>query len=145
MAPHPNIKTRQPPSGGDVLRAVIYAPEPTRAKWIDNELAEEKFTLQVARTVEQVVSALVEDPPPRPQLLIADFDAVSPAELLHLHAIRDQGWFGTVIALGNVPMATRKSLNIDRVIAPPFTRHTLRNAVGNAGIMGPTTKIPKLP
>lgn len=125
--------------------ALVYAPAADRLKWIEEEVAEEKLKLQVVRSVDQVVTALVIDPPPRAMILIADFDAVSGAELLHLHSIREQGWFGTIIALGNVPLATRKSLNIDRVIMPPFAKHSLRNAVANVGVSLATTKIPKIP
>jgi hypothetical protein len=141
---HPNIRGRQGPPPGDVARALIYAPDPTRAAWIDEELAKEAISVQVTRTVEQVVAALIDDPPPRPQFLIADFDAMSPTDLLQLHTIREQGWFGTVIALGTVPMALRKSLNIDRVLTPPFVRNSLRNAIDSVGVLLTTTRIPKI-
>lgn len=140
---HPNTKSRQPPPA-ERARVIIYAPEPTRATWIDEELVAEPLTVQVARTIEQAVAAMIEDPPPRPQLFIGDFDAMAPEDLLRLHAIREQGWFGTVIALGSVAMALRKSLNIDRVLSPPFSRHSLRNAVDNIGILQTTTRIPKI-
>ena len=142
--PHPNTKSRQHPPAAERARVIIFAPAPDRAKWIDEELAGELLTVQVARTVAQVVAAMIDDPPPRPQLLVADFDVISPADLLHLHSIRERGWFGTVIGLGSVPMALRKSLNIDRVLGPPFTRHSLRNAVDGIGILLTTTRIPKI-
>ncbi|MDB4952787.1 MAG: hypothetical protein JWO36_356 [Myxococcales bacterium] len=141
---HPNTRSRQGPPRTELARVLVFAPEPTRAAWIEEELAKEALTVQVTRTVEQTVAALIEDPPPRAQILIADFNAMSPADLLRLHAIREQGWFGTVIGLGTVSMAVRKSLNIDRVLSPPFVRNSLRNAVDGIGVLMATTRIPKI-
>jgi len=65
---------------GDQIRTLIFAPEATRAAWIEGELSRApiSITIQIGRRVRTVVSALVRDPPPRPQVLIVDFDAVSP-------------------------------------------------------------------
>jgi hypothetical protein len=98
--------------------------------------------VQIGFSVAQVVSALVEDPPPRPQILVADFDDMSAGELMHLHVLREQGWFGRIIALGGVPPALRSSLAIERVLAVPRARHALRDAITNAGFLAATTKLP---
>src|SRR5262245_2652444 len=124
MTGHPNVRSRQP-RNADVLRAMVYAPVPAVAEWIESELASRRVTYQLGRTIEQIVAGLVEDPPPRAQLLIADFDAMAPVDVLRIHGIRDQGWFGIVIGLGKVPVSLLASLGIDRVIQPPYRRDQL--------------------
>lgn len=103
-------------------RALALAPG--HETWIRSELAGTGLTTRFVRSVGEVVSALVEAPPPRPQILIVDFSAVSAGELLHLHSIREQGWFGSMIAIGRVALSLRASLGIERsVIVGP---HRLR-------------------
>ena len=74
---------------------------------------------------------------------IADFDAMTPVDVLQLHSIRE-GWFGTIIALGTVSDDLRTSLNIDRVLQPPFGSEVLRKAVTDVGLARPTTRMKKL-
>jgi hypothetical protein len=121
---------------------MIYAPEPSRAAWIESELARAPttVTIQVGRRVRTIVAALVRDPPPRPQVLIVDFDAIKAAELLELHAIRREGWAGRLIALGLVPPSLRASLAIDHVITAPFLRDSLLDCV--AGTRHATQTVP---
>jgi hypothetical protein len=144
---HPRLHSRtvqdDPVSPGDVVRVLVYAP--ARAAALEAELAADKTVLvQIGFSVAQVVSALIEDPPPRPQILIADFDDMGPGEIMHLHVLREQGWFGRIIALGDLPTALRSSLAIERVITAPFARDVLRDVIRNAGFSGPTTKLPVL-
>jgi hypothetical protein len=133
---------RGPDAPGEQIRTLIYAPEPTRAAWIESELARAPITvtIQVGRRVRTIVSALVKDPPPRPQLLIVDFDAITPGELLELHAIRDKGWSGRLIALGVVPRELRASLAVDHVLTAPFIRDSLLDCV--AGTRHATQTVP---
>jgi hypothetical protein len=134
-APTVQLRARGTRRGQDVpgeqVRTLIYAPEPTRAAWIESELSRAPITvtIQVGRRVRTIVSALVKDPPPRPQVLIVDFDAIAPGELLDLHVIRDEGWSGRLIALGTVPPELRASLAIDDVLTPPFLRDSLLDCV----------------
>src|SRR5213078_439545 len=114
-------------SDGAMLRVLVYAPSQARASWIEAELEDKSVIVQIGFSVDHIVSALVEDPPPRPQILIADFDDINPAEVLHLHLLREQGWFGRIIALGNVPPALRSSLAIEHVLVAPFVRDALRD------------------
>ena len=103
-----------------MTRALCYLPDPDQHSWVERELAELRISTQTARSVDQLVSALVEDPPPRPQLLFADFNAMSPGELLHMHRIREEGWFGTVFAIGKTSLLLRSSLRIERVLQLPL-------------------------
>lgn len=121
-------------------RALVFAPAPAVARWIERELAPQRVSCQHARTVEQAVDSLVFAPPPRPQLLIADLDAMTPVDVLQLHAIRD-GWFGLVVALGQVSPELAVSLRIHRELAPPFADGSLAEIVRGAPIMTATTRI----
>jgi hypothetical protein len=143
---HPRLHSRtvqeDPVSPGDVVRVLVYAPR--RAAALEHELADKTVMVQIGFSVAQVVSALVEDPPPRPQILIADFDDMGAGEIMHLHVLREQGWFGRIIALGDLPPALCNSLGVERVIKAPFTRDVLREVLRNAGFASPTTKLPVL-
>ncbi|HEY1816603.1 MAG TPA: hypothetical protein VGG74_29855 [Kofleriaceae bacterium] len=147
---HPNVQRRDPRSPHDsdepitTIRAVVYVVDAERGKWVDEELADEPITVQVARSVEQVVSALVDDPPPRAQILVLDVDSIAPIDLLQLHQIRERGWFGAIVALGQVPAALRSSLSIAHVLMPPLRKNSLRNTITRAGIAMPTTRMPKI-
>lgn len=149
MPVHPRVQTRgghgEPAvSPGAVIRVLVYAPSQTRAAWIETELAGEDAMVQTGYSVEHVVSALVEDPPPRPQILIADFDEFAAGEVMHLHVLREQGWFGRIIALGHVPASLRSSLSIEHVLRPPLVRDALRDVIANTGFVHPTIKLPVL-
>jgi hypothetical protein len=143
---HPRLHSRavqeDPVSPGDVIRVLVYAPK--RAAALEAELADKTVIIQIGFSVAQVVSALVEDPPPRPQILIADFDEMGPGEIMHLHVLREQGWFGRIVAIGDLPSALRSSLAVERVVTTPFTREVLRDVLRNAGFASPTTKLPVL-
>jgi hypothetical protein len=138
---HPNVRTRQPRQDAGLLRAMVYAPSPAVADWIESELASRRVTYQLGRTIEQIVAGLTEDPPPRATLLVADFDAMAPVDVLRIHAIREQGWFGVVIGLGRVPVSLLASLGIDRVLHAPYRPGLLAEAVGEARILNATTRI----
>ena len=115
--------------GDAQLVAVIYVPAAQVAKWVENELDRDGAVLQTARSLPQLMRALVEDPTTRPNVLVVDLDAISPGELLELHSIRERGWFGTIVGLGKVPEPLRLSLGVDHAIAPPFVRDQLRDAI----------------
>ncbi|CAN5541173.1 hypothetical protein BH11MYX1_BH11MYX1_30180 [soil metagenome] len=143
MAGHPNVRSRVPRSADLTIRVLALAADATLA-WIEEEFANEAITLQVARSVDHAVSALVEDPPPRATILVCDFDALDAAQLMELHQVRECGWFGAIIGLGHVPAPLRTSLAITHVLAPPFTKHMLRSAIARAGIGVSTTRMPRL-
>jgi hypothetical protein len=132
---------------GEQIRALVFALEPNRAAWIEGELSRApiSITIQIGRRVRTVVSALVRDPPPRPQVLIVDFDAVSPGELIELHAIRHEGWAGRLIGLGTIPPELRSSLGVDRVFTEPLVRDSLLDCVAGTRHAAVTTAIPLVP
>ena len=139
---HPNVRSRKPGDAGN--RMLVYADKPIISQWIEEELADADFTIQIARSAAEVVAALVEDPPPRPQILVADFLSMSATDVLHIHAIRDRGWFGILIALGPISDDLRKSLNVGPVLLPPFERGALGKVVADIGLHRATTRIGKL-
>jgi hypothetical protein len=117
MTSHPRLRargTRRPKLAHDGIHAIVYAP--AHADWVERELAGTPMTVEQAGSIKQVMEALLGTPPPRPQYLIVDVEQMSVGELLELHAIREQGWFGTVIGLGHVALSLRKSLGIDRTL-----------------------------
>jgi hypothetical protein len=142
---HPRLYKRAAPdhlnAAGAIVRVLVYVPSPIRASWIEAELAHRSVIVQIGFSVDQVVSALVEDPPPRPQVLVADFDAMGPGELMQLHVLRDRGWFGRIIALGDLPPSLRSSLAIDRVLGTSLIRNALREVI-NIELIAPQARIP---
>jgi len=125
------------------VRALVYAPDRQLLEWIDRELGQVAVIVQVAISVRQVVRALVDDPPPRAQLLIADIANMSAIDVLHLHQIRDRGWFGAILAIGRVSSDLSKSLRVDKVVRPCGT-NALRNTVEAIGLDRPTVRIARL-
>lgn len=127
------------------LRALIYAAEPHRAKWVEAELSRAPVTIQMARKVRTVVAALLKDPPPRPELLIVDFDAVTPGELFELHAIRHESWTGRIIGLGAVPRELVLSLTIEHVFPSPLVRDSLLDYIAGTRHAAVTVAVPVVP
>jgi hypothetical protein len=147
---HPRVLARgtrskaAEPAADGKLRVIVHAPQEPRAQWIEHELAGVDAVVQSGRNVEQVVAALIEDPPPRPQVLVVDFDTITQAELLHLHAVREHGWCGRIIGIGIVPAPLRTSLGIERVLNTPLVRDTLRDSIAEIGFHALTRRIPVL-
>jgi hypothetical protein len=129
---------------GEQIRTMVFAPAAELAAWIESELSRApiSISIQLGRRVRTVVSALVRDPPPRPHVLIVDFDALSAGEVLELHAIRDEGWTGRLIGLGTVRPALSASLDVDRVLAAPLVRDSLLDIVAGTGHAAATVPIP---
>jgi hypothetical protein len=123
------------------VRAIVYAPVAKRSEWIERELVREEIMIQTARSIVEVIAAVVDDPPPRPQILVLDFDSLSAAEVLELHSIRERGWFGTIFALGKVPVDLRKSLRIEQVLGS-LVDNSLRVAVSEVGFDAQTRRLP---
>jgi hypothetical protein len=139
--PHPRLFAKGSRLIENAVRAVIYAPNETRAAWIERELLGEEIVIQTGRGIRQMIAALVDDPPPRPQILVLDFDALSGGEILELHTIREQGWCGTIFAIGKVPVGIRKSLRIETTL-DTLIDNALRLAVSELGFDAKTRRLP---
>jgi hypothetical protein len=142
MTSHPNVRRQTPRE--PAARVLAFAPDPAVHEWIERELADRDMTIQVARTIRDIIASLVEDPPPRAQILIGDFDAMTAGEVLELHSIRVT-WYGSLIALGTVDNALRASLSIEFVLPRPLVDGCLRSAVTTIGVERATTKMKTFP
>lgn len=138
-SPHSVVAAR-PPSGerdssatatatGPSVRAIILSPATEREHWIESELIRARAMVQTAYSVRQILMALCEDPPPRPQVLVIDLGTLGPGEIKQLHQIRERGWFGTIVAIGHAPASIRRSLQIERVLGAPLVEGTLAAAI----------------
>ena len=147
MSSHPRLRargTRNQVMKGDVVRALIHT-DPTRRAWLETELRKlGVVVVQSSSNVAELVSALVDAPPPRPTLVFIDFAAMSPGEVLHLHTIRELGWFGALIAVGKVSLALRQSLMIERVLAPNASSDAVRGAIANISPGAQTLRLPRI-
>jgi hypothetical protein len=132
-------------SPNERVRALVFAPDKARAAWIDRELSHAPITVQIGRSARNVVAALTRDPPPRPDVLVIDFDAIVPVDLVELHAIRPGGWFGRMIGVGDVPPELCASLGVDDVLAPPLVRDSLLDCVAGTRHAAVTTACPVFP
>jgi hypothetical protein len=130
----------RPPSPSQY--AIAFAPDPQVTAWIEHELFGEHIALHIAPAI-GFIASLIETLPPRPQILIVDFDALTPAQVEELRVVRE-AWFGTLIALGTVSDDLRASLHVDHVLARPLGSEALRKAVGSVGLERPTTRITRL-
>jgi hypothetical protein len=127
------------------MRTIIYSPAADRVRFLENELGREPTMLQVSRGVKDLVAALIDDPPPRPQILVIDLELLSPAEILHLHSVRDHGWCGTIIALGRVSASLRASLAITAVLPFPLAEDALHDVLAELRFDAQTMRLPVLP
>src|SRR5258706_5999743 len=137
-ASHPRLQARGARPEAPRVRAIAYSSTTQRMQWIEKELAATYLT--IGRSVAAVVSALIEDPAPRPQILVIDLDSLSPGEIMDLHAIREGAWTGTIIGLGRVPPSLRHSLNIDKVLMFPLVDDMLRDTIAQIRFDGPTMR-----
>jgi len=144
MASHPYVRGRGSTARGATNPVIVFAPDEVVARWISEELAGQPLSIQRAPYVKLLVAELVDLHPPRPQIAIVDFDALTAAEVFHLHAIREHGWFGTLIALGRASEELQASLNIERVLRRPFGTAALRKAVRDVGLDRPTARVRRL-
>lgn len=110
-------------------RVLVHATAPARAAWIEAELTHRAIMVQLGFSLPHVISALVDDPPPRPQILVIDFDAMSEGAIMDLHSLRTQGWFGRILAIGDVPPSLCSSLSIDAVLSGPLAQGSLRRQI----------------
>src|SRR5215471_18340791 len=106
-------------------RVLIFAPDPLVLRWIDHELFGERVTTQVVESLAEVVTTLTLVPPPWPQFLIIDVAAISSCDTDMLRAIREAGWPGVVIAIGDASRDQLLSLGVDLVLGRSLDREVL--------------------
>lgn len=121
---------------------LAFAPGSEVEDWIVSEISRLDAFVQIARNVENVIAALIEDPPPRPAIVVVDFDKMEAGEMLQLHAVREQGWCGVIIGVGLIPIPLRSSLGIERVVALPAADGDLEHAIESIGVAAKTVRIP---
>ena len=126
--------------GASKPRCLVYSPDRSLEPWIDSELDGETLIVQAALSARQVVRALVDDPPPRAQLLITEFASMSALDALLLHQLRERGWFGAIIAIGGLSADLKKSLRIELVVRSRV-RGALRSVVANVNLDRPTVRM----
>src|SRR2546423_14733713 len=84
-------------------RVLIFVRDPELRRWIDHELFGEAITSEYVEALTDVVTSLTLVPPPWPQYLIVDVADISSSDVEQLASIRDAGWLGKVIAIGDPP------------------------------------------
>lgn len=121
---------------------LAFAPGSQVEDWIIAEISRLDAFVQIARNVENVIAALIEDPPPRPAIIVVDFDKMEAGEMLQLHSVREQGWCGVIIGVGMIPIPLRSSLGIERVVPLPAADGDLERAIESVGVAAKTVRIP---
>ena len=106
---------------------LVFATDPAFLRWVDHELFGERFTSTVVSTLTDVVANLTLIPPPWPRTLIVDAAELSANDCQMLGAIREAGWPGIVIAVGDECSDLRRTLGIDVTVPRSFKCEALRN------------------
>lgn len=119
---------------------MVYAPGSTRDVWIADELSRTDADYALARNVTEVFRALIDAPLPRPAVLVVDFDHMHPADILELHMLRERGWCGITIGVGQIPRSLQTSLGIERIVGAELG--ALASTIHNLGFTDQTIRIP---
>jgi hypothetical protein len=77
---------------------------------------------------------------PQPQIIVVELELLDARETLQLHEVRG-GWFGSIVAVGEVTAELRSSLGIQSVIPARFERGALRAAIRELGLNKSTTRM----
>jgi hypothetical protein len=110
-------------------RILVFASDPAVRFWVEHETFGERASVEFVDALADIVTRLTLVPPPWPQFLIIDVDAISVADFELLAAIREAGWAGAVIAVGDACDALQRSLGTDLVLPRTFECERLRNAI----------------
>lgn len=121
---------------------LVFAPESDVEDWMVSEISRLDSFVQIERNVENVIAALTEDPPPRPAIVVIDFDKMDAGAMFQLHALRERGWCGVIIGVGMIPIPLRSSLGIERVVTTPANDGDLADAIEAVGFTSQTVRIP---
>ena len=113
---------------------MIYARDAALLRSIEHELFGERISSHVVHSLGDVIANLTLVPPPWPHYLIVDAAEISSADVRLLGAIREAGWHGIVIVIGEASAETCQSLGIDVVLPRSFGNEVLRNALKHAAL-----------
>jgi hypothetical protein len=109
-------------------RILVFASDPALRRWVEHETFGERVSVEFVDALADIVTTLTLVPPPWPQFLIIDAEAISLGDLELLAAIREAGWSGAVIAVGDASEALQRALGTDLVLPRTFECERLRNA-----------------
>lgn len=115
--------------GATTDRVLVLVRDSEVRRWIEHEMFGERVSVDFVDAVPDILTSLTLVPPPWPQLLIIDLDAIARAEVDQLATIREAGWPGMVIALGDPGVTVQRSLDIDIVVPRSLKCEQLRNAL----------------
>jgi hypothetical protein len=115
--------------GTEQCRVLIYAPDPDVRRWVEHELFAEAVNPHVVDGLADVVTTLTLVPPPWPQILILDAAAIGPADLALLSTIRESGWTGSVISIGDPSNGMQRCLGVDVALPRTFKNEMLRTTI----------------
>jgi hypothetical protein len=110
-------------------RILVLASDPAFRLWIEHETFGERVSVEFVDVLADIVTTLTLVPPPWPQFLIVDVEAVSLGELELLAATREAGWAGAIIVVGQPSGALQRALGTDLVLPRTFECERLRNAI----------------
>jgi len=99
---------------------------------IEHELFGERVSSTVVQSLSDVVVRLTVTPPPWPRCLILDAVEASSVDLGFLAAIREAGWAGVVIAIGDASSGVCHALGIDVTVPRNFGCEVLRTELKRA-------------
>lgn len=125
-------------------RVLVFAADPDIRRWIEHELFGERVTTDYVDSPAEVVARLTLVPPPWPQLLVVEAALLPCEESETLGAIRQAGWPGMVIAIGEVSDDVERALSIDRVLSRRLGSEILRSAIRDVGAERPTVPFRRL-
>jgi hypothetical protein len=115
--------------GDSTERVVVLVRDPDVRLWIEHEMFGERVSVDYVEAVADILTSLTLVPPPWPQLLIIDLDAIPLAEVASLATIREAGWPGMVIAIGDPSTVVQRSLDIGIAAPRSLQCEQLRNAM----------------
>jgi hypothetical protein len=121
---------------------IVYATNPGIRRWIEEELAGENYEVIAAPMFVDATNAL-RGPEVLRQLVVVDLEALSPEEIAELQRVRDQGWNGRLVGLGDAREFSR-GLRLTHAIPRPLGSESLRAYVSELEQNRDTMKLPKL-
>jgi hypothetical protein len=127
VAAHRARPRRRPHDHKD--RILVLASDPAVRLWVDHDTFGEPVSVEFVDTLADIITTLTLVPPPWPQFLIVDVDAISCSDFDLIAAIREAGWAGAVIAVGNACEELQRALGTDLVLPRTFECERLRNAI----------------